>query len=144
MKEYDSDMIVYNNYIDIKGPIPLKIQQITHIIGSMITGCPDVNETRKLLKYQFRNIKDVKLLAHNGTRYDHKIMRYYRMLPKTTNVMYLDTLFLIPIHINEKLKKKSMAVLHDLVVGTAINNAHNALGDVNGMVEIMKGLRIKI
>ena len=90
-----------------------------------------------------KNFKNCKLMAHNGTRFDNRIMLHEKLID-SQKISFLDTLSIIPIHmpINIKLTKKKLGAIYKQLFGEKFN-AHRAMSDVNALIKIMKYLNIQ-
>lgn len=94
----------------------------------------------KKLKFLI-SISDCKWIAHNGNQFDHKIIRRY--LGKEFPFDTLDTMCLIPLFIDRKLKRKKLTLLYEDILGHPFTGtAHRAQQDVVMMIEIMLSLGI--
>nr|QBK89327.1 MAG: UvrD/REP helicase [Mimivirus LCMiAC02] len=141
MKDYNTNSIFYNRYVNINTNIPKRIQELTRITYSDIATEPTIDQTRILFKRIFKNINSVMLLAHNGNRYDHKLIKFYELIPLHVKIKYMDSLQLIK-RCNVKFDNYKMNTIYKTLFGCDINNAHNAIGDVNALIDILRILHI--
>jgi len=144
IRDYDSDMLIYNNYVKPNKKITEEITKITGITNDMVKSSPDLTTTKKWLQSQLRNIEDMRMIAHNGNRFDKLVLENYKMISKNIKINYTDTMSLIPLHTKQKVESRKLASLYTQIMGCKMKNAHNALYDVRGIIDIMRKLKIEL
>lgn len=142
MKDYQTDMIIFNSLVKPTLPITPNITAITGITNQLVKDAISQNEFFKKLKHTLRFFDKNHFLAHNGKIFDDRIMNHYKLLP--SNSEFLDTLSLVPIHCKKKLEEgKSLSAIHKQLLGKVFP-AHRAMNDVDALIRIMWFLKIKI
>lgn len=143
MKEYNTDKLIFEGFVNCEMMIPSEITRLTGIEYTDMGGAPKVDDLRKIMKMLFSDCKNITMVAHNGNRFDHKIMRHYEIFDNSLTINWLDSMSLI----REKakgLKSYSLANLYKHFFGKEIKNAHTALADVNATIAVMKKVGVKL
>ncbi len=142
IKDYDTEMVLLNTLVKPNMSINKEVEKLTGITPAMLEKQPCINTIRNLLENKMKRFINCKMMAHNGTRFDNKIMLYDKLIGQ--QVSFLDTLSIIPIHlpVNMKLKKKNLGCIYHQLFGKTFN-AHRAMADVNALIRIMKHLQVK-
>ena len=141
--DYDTGMIIINQLVKPNTPVHPEVERLTGIWNSMLVNKPDINQIRSFLDTKFAHfISGSKLLAHNGTCFDNKIMICDNLVD-LVKFTFLDTMSVIPIHmpVGTQLKKKSVGEIYKQLFRKTFK-AHRAMADVNALIEIMKELNI--
>ena len=142
--DYDTKMIIINQLVKPSVMVHPEVELLTGIWNSMLVNKPDINYIRSVLESKFKLfVNGSKLLAHNGTCFDNKIMIADNLVD-LTKFIFLDTMSVIPIHmpVGTQLIKKSVGQIFKQLFGKGFN-AHRAMADVDALIEIMKRLNIK-
>lgn len=142
--DYDTDMIIINQLVKSKTPIIPEVERLTGIWNRMLVDKNDINVIRSILDSKFKNFSTgSKLLAHNGTCFDNKIMICDNLIDQK-KITFLDTMSVIPIHmpIHTQLVKKSVGEIYKQLLGGTFD-AHRAMSDVVALIKIMKHLEIQ-
>ncbi|RYE12467.1 MAG: 3'-5' exonuclease [Rickettsiales bacterium] len=143
IKDYDTEMIILSTLVKPNSKISDEISKITGITNKMVKKQPSIDEIVTILESATNHFRDCKMMAHNGNRFDNKILLHYKMInPK--NISFIDTMSIIPIHItgNIKLVKKSLGHIYYFLFKTNFK-AHRAMNDVDALIKIMKHLKIR-
>jgi len=141
MKDYQTEMIIFNKLIKPTLPITEIITTITGINNAMVANAISQQEFFQEIKKMLKRFDKNTFLAHNGKMFDDKIMRHYKLLPDSSE--FVDTLSLVPIHCHEKLKGKSLSAIYRQLFNHGFN-AHRAMSDVDALIKIMWYLKIAI
>jgi DNA polymerase III alpha subunit (gram-positive type) len=142
----DSDfgMIVYNDLIDPKEKLKLFITQLTGITDDMLQNKKNIDFHITNLRYVFRNVESMTLIAYNGTRFDDRLIKHYKifnyMRPK---IKFIDALYLFRIYLNEKLENYKLKTVYEYVMKKPLTG-HRALCDTMAVIEIIKKLQISL
>lgn len=142
VKDYDTEMIVISSLVKPKSIISQEITKITGISNKTVCNKPNILEIRNIMESKMSNFIDCKMIAHNGNRFDNKIITYYKLVDQK-NISFIDTMSIIPMHMPTgiKLQKKSLSYIYYSLFGKEFN-AHRAMNDVNALIKIMKKLKI--
>lgn len=131
MEEYHTGIevvstLVYQEYV------PKRITEITGISTQMVRGQPKEVEVVRSLKQAIDICESPVVMAHNGHRFDHKIMKRLDCFHK--GVVLQDTMHVIPMSVmgkSVKGERKSLSYLYESVLGTPFElTAHRAKADV--------------
>jgi DNA polymerase III epsilon subunit-like protein len=142
--DYDTNMTIINQLVKPNTPVHPEVERLTGIWNRMLVDKDDINVLRFTLESKFNNFSTgSKLLAHNGTCFDNKIMICDNLVDQK-KITFLDTMSIIPIHmpVHTQLVKKSVGEIYKQLLG-GIFNAHRAMSDVIALIKIMKHLDIK-
>lgn len=85
------------------------------------------------------SVKPVIMCAHNGKRYDHRILAHHGW---TSDCRVADSLQWFK-NASPGRNSYSLKNLHEEMFGSGVPAAHNALPDVHALVRIMNSLKIK-
>lgn len=143
VKDYDTGMILIDTLVKPNTDINIEVQKLTGISNADVATSPDISTVRLVMEKKMKNFVNCKMMAHNGINFDNKIMLFDKLVDPQ-NVVFCDTLNLIPIHMptNVKLCKKNLKEIYQSLFHKDFN-AHRAMSDVNALIEIMKFLKIK-
>ena len=143
IKKYETEMVLINTLVKPTTYSNTFVQKLTGITPQMLIYRPKINIIRSILQNRMKNFCNCKLLAHNGNRFDHLIMKHYDMLD-FDKMCVLDTLQLIPVHLPTtiKLENKSLGYIYQKIFGKTFI-AHRAMADVDAIICIMKYLNIR-
>lgn len=141
IKDYESEMIIVNLLIQPKRRISTLIQTITGINNDMLENKPRLENLKLIMENKMKYFVNCKMMAHNGSSFDNKIMIHYGLINSTTT--FLDTLSMVPIHLPAliKLKSKTLSYIYKILFKSSFS-AHRAMSDVNALIKIMKYLNI--
>lgn len=143
IKDYDTGMVLIDTLVKPNGNIHPDVQILTKIKPYMLEDKPNIDMIRNVLTSKMKNIINCKMMAHNGTRFDNEIILFDKLVDEDI-VEFLDTLYMIPLHLpgNIKLKNKSLGYIYRLLFGHNFK-AHRAMADVDALIKIMRHLKIK-
>ncbi len=144
IKDYESQMIILDSLIQpTVSTYSKKVQKITGIKPEMLKDKPTIDKIRAVLEKKMKNFKNCLMMAHNGNRFDNHLMLYEHLIDPT-KISFLDTLSIIPIHLqdNKKLSNKSLEHIYFKLFKEKYP-AHRAMSDVNALIRIMQKLKIK-
>ena len=138
MEEYNTGIVPLSTLVN-QASVPKKVTEITGIDAGMLVGRPSENDAVAI----FSGVMDVcerpVLVAHNGLRFDHEIMKRLGALPY--GVVLRDTMHLLPMALlGEKTKgeRKSLSHIYERVFGGPFEGtAHRAEADVAMMCRLM-------
>lgn len=142
--DYDTNMTIINQLVRPSTPVIPEVELLTGIWNRMLVDKDDINVLRFTLESKFKNFSTgSKLLAHNGTCFDNKIMICDNLVDQK-KITFLDTMSIIPIHmpVHTQLVKKSVGEIYKQLFGETFN-AHRAMSDVTALIKIMKHLDIQ-
>ena len=142
IKDYDTGMTLIDTLVKPFGPIDPFVQKLTGIKPLMLKNKPDINKVRIVLENKMKNFRNCRLLAHNGICFDNPIVIYDKLVD-LTNVSFLDTLSIIPVHlpVDVKLDSKALGNIYMKLFGKKFN-AHRSRSDVNALIKIMRYLNV--
>jgi DNA polymerase III epsilon subunit-like protein len=142
IKDYDTGLILIDSLVCPYGEIHPEVVKLTGIQKSDLKSRPKLDIIKAVLEKKMASFKRCTLMAHNGSSFDNPIMLHYKLVD-SANVNFLDTLSLIPMHMETQLKSKSVSEIYKQLFGTTFN-AHRAMADVDAVIKIMLKLKIKI
>ena len=142
IKDYQTNMIIINTLVNPPEQLNPIVEQITHLTNIQLKDSPTINTIRTILRKRLENFTNSKLLAHNGNRFDNKII-ITDDLVDLNNITFLDTLQIIPMHMPIKLKNKSLEQIHIQVFGQSYPS-HRAEADVDALIRIMKKINVEL
>ncbi len=121
----------FSSFVNPEKPIPMKVQEITHITDDMVKDAPTIEE---ILPKVMEFFGDSVLVAHNAN-FDTSFIRYNceKQGLKFENT-YLDTLQLAK-DLFPDYKKYKLGIIADNL-GIVVENAHRALDDVDTTVKV--------
>jgi DNA polymerase III epsilon subunit-like protein len=143
IRDYDTNMIILNQLVKPRGQVHPEVERLTGIWNRMLVDKDNIDQVRSILESKFKYFGNgSKLLAHNGTCFDHKIIQCDRLVDPLKFTL-MDTMSLIPIHMkgHDQLKKKSVVEMYKQLFGKKFV-AHRAMADVIALIRIMKHLDI--
>jgi DNA polymerase III epsilon subunit-like protein len=138
MEEYQTGIeivstLVYQDYI------PRRITEITGISKNMVLGKPKQFEVVERVKEAINMCESPAIFAHNGHRFDHKIMKRFDCFHQ--GVVLQDTMHSIPISLMGKAikgERKSLVYLYESTFGKPFElSSHRAKADVIMMRRLM-------
>ena len=140
IKDYDTGLVIIDTLIRPQYRITKTITECTGITNEMLENKIDIQDLKQAMEIKFDHIRKSKLLAHNGKRFDDKLMIYERLI-NARRIEFIDTLYLIPVHISnkDKLASKSLLSIYKQLFGTEYP-AHRAMSDVDALIKIMQKL----
>lgn len=136
---YDTNEVMYNNLVFSEIPIAPFITKINNINNEMIKNAPTLDQTRNNLFDIFKKMNKIAVVAHNGTHFDHKIMKYYNLFPPHLDVEYLDSKVIIS-KLLPNLESYRLQHVYKSIFKTDMINMHSAEGDTRALVQILKKL----
>lgn len=144
IKDYCSNMVLINTLVKPTTAILPTVQELTGIVPEMLHQKPDIHAIRAVLKKKMSNFIDCRMLAHNGKRFDQKLLLFYDLIDPS-KVSFLDTMQLIPMHLPPtiSLKSKSLTKIYQTLFHQEFQ-AHRAIYDVNALIEIMRHLKMEL
>lgn len=144
IRDYDTDMIIYNRLVKPTHPISNLISNLTGITNEMLSNQMSQDEFKKEFIDLMKLFSHSFFMAHNGISFDNKIMLYEKLLDPQ-EVEFIDTMHLIPIHMPmyDELAEKNVSYIYSKIVGGKFN-AHRAMSDVNALIKIMRKLKIVV
>ena len=121
----------FSSFVNPQKPIPMRVQEITHITDDMVKDAPTIEEILpKVLEF----FGDSVLVAHNAD-FDTGFLRYNcEKLGLPFNNTYLDTLRLAK-DLFPTYKKYKLGIIADNL-GIKVDVAHRALDDVDTTVKV--------
>ena len=140
VKDYDTGLIVIDTLVRPKQRISQEIENITHITNDMVSDKIDLGPLREAMEFKTKNFIGCKMLAHNGTIFDNKLMIYDKLID-TASVGFVDTMHLIPVHYPKKLDYKGLLNIYKDLFNEEYP-AHRAMSDVDALIRIMHRLKI--
>lgn len=143
IKDYDTEMIILNSMVKPSKQIHPDVVKLTGIRTESLKNEPNIDFIRGVLENKMKNFTCCKMMAHNGAGFDDKIMIYDKLVD-LNKVGFLDTMSIIPIHLNsgDKLEGKSVVKIYEYLFKKGFV-AHRAMEDVDALIKIMKYLQIK-
>lgn len=138
IKDYDTEMVIYDELIKPNEPISSFITTLTKITNEMLMNKPSINIIKKELNKIMEKINTCKMIAHNGKLFDDRIMKRFNMLNKT-EVKFIDSRRLIPLFI--KTPNEKLGDIYNFIFKEDFK-AHRAMADVDAIIKIMKYLKI--
>lgn len=138
MLDYHTNYPFYNDYVRINGHISSFITKLTGINNQMLKNSKTLDNTKDILKNKLVNVNNMTLIAHNGNKFDHILLKHYDVLPNM-KINYLDSIDIAK-QVDIKFDNYKMNTIYKTLFGTDIINAHNALYDVIALVKILKTL----
>lgn len=139
---YYTNEVMYNNFVFSKNPIDPYITKINNINNEMIKNSPTLNQTRDFLFDIFKKMNKITIIAHNGTYFDHKIMKYYNLFPPHLDIEYLDSKIIIR-ELLPNLESYRLQNIYKYIFKSDIINIHNAEDDTRALIQILKKLSWK-
>ena len=132
MKVKDGEVIdTFETFVNPEKPIPMKVQEVTHITDEMVKDAPTIKEIMpKFLEF----IGDSVLVAHNADFDTSFIRSNCEELGLQFNNTYIDTLRLAK-DLFPDYKKYKLGIIADNL-GIKVENAHRALDDVDTLVKV--------
>lgn len=122
MKEFDYNIDIISTLVYTK-KLPDFIKSLTGIQD--VSDAPPLDEVKEIIKNRLRNINPI-LIAHNGAGFDDRIMKHY-------DIIKFDSIDSMTI-----LGRKKLGELYKDTFKKIMPNAHDAMGDVNGLIELLK------
>lgn len=121
----------FSSFVNPQKPIPMRVQEITHITDDMVKDAPTIEEILpKVLEF----FGDSVLVAHNAD-FDTGFLRYNcEKLGLPFNNTYLDTLRLAK-DLFPTYKKYKLGIIAENL-GIKVDVAHRALDDVDTTVKV--------
>jgi DNA polymerase III epsilon subunit-like protein len=144
MKDYNTGLLVYNHHVKPKQKLSEEVKKIIGIDDSKLVDKPSIDTTRKWMGIQLRNVRDMKMYAHNGNSFDAPILEYYRIIPTSVNASWYDTISVINMAYKEKLVSRKLGDLHQLFLKAPIKNQHTSMADVDALIAIMRHLQVDL
>jgi DNA polymerase III alpha subunit (gram-positive type) len=144
--DYETGLIIIDYVVKPTKKLENFISELTGITQKMIdkTGL-SFDEFSKRTIDRFSRISESRLIAHNGTLFDHPILKYYELIKFNLidGFDFLDSMSLIPVHLpdGEKLTSKKLVEIYKYLF-QADFSAHRAMSDVNALIRIMRHLNI--
>lgn len=132
-----SGMIILDTLVDPKCKLSERITKVTGINNRMLIGKPTTAAVREYLWCVFDHIVKCKLIAHNGDKFDHRIIMAQRIIPVRDDIQYADTLVLIPKLIDSK--GNSMKAIYEHLFGGDFQG-HRSRQDVEALIDIINRL----
>lgn len=132
--EFSSGVIRTNN-------VPKKILDLTGITREEIKNGEDISLFKNQMFELLKTCKDPIIIAHNGTVFDHPIMRRYGIM--TNNCKYYDSRMLIRQLSDKKLKNETLGEMYKVIMEHEYNGkAHRARADVMMVLELFEKIGI--
>lgn len=142
MREYETGMCIYSHHNRPTKPLTKFIQEYVGVTDKMLRDKPDISKTRTWLATQLRNVTDLTMYAHNGTRFDAILMEHYQLIPMQIGVVWRDSIPLIRSHYNGTIKDCNLGAVYKQFFNQAIHKQHSAMADVDALIRIMRFLGI--
>lgn len=125
--------------------IPPEVVEVTGITPSMLRDAPSWSAVRQWVEQWLRTCQRPLVLAHNGHRYDHVILRRLcGSAAATEQVEWGDTLHLLPVLGGlPKGSRMELGALFEAITGAPFaGTAHRAAADVSMMERCLEVLRL--
>jgi hypothetical protein len=116
-----------------------RITDITKITVDNLKNAQSFNNFKEIFLKKIKNCYKPTFIAHNGHTYDHKILRYYSILPYDSNTY--DSIQLI-CNIYNNIGSKKLVDLYSKIMNKPVLNAHRAKDDVLMLIEILNKLDV--
>lgn len=142
IKDYDTGMVILDTMVKPTKPIHPDVQKLTGIVPSMLIDKPNIDAIKKLMADLMKNFEIFNMLAHNGRRFDDKIILYDKLVDPS-KVTFMDTMSIIPLHMSVELESKSLGHIYQTIFGEKFIG-HRAMNDVDALIKIMKFLGVAI
>lgn len=148
IKDYDTNMTIIDTMVRVTKPIHPDAFRVTGITSEMLHDKPLLSDIKKILDMKLANVDSCKLIAHNGHRFDHRIVRHYELfdtISKKREINYLDTMNLIPMHwpTDLNLDSRKQCDMYEVLFNEKYV-AHRSSGDVDALMRIMRELSIAL
>ncbi len=140
-QDFVTNSVVLSSLIRPQQAVPKEIEEITHITNKMLEDEKDIHDFKKKFADIMKQCHDPVFIAHNGTVFDHKIMRKKEMIT-CDNRLLLDSKLIIRFFTEHDTFKKRLGDIYLTVIGEEPVDAHRAYADVVMMVKIFDKLNI--
>ena len=145
IKEFSRSIPVMTSFIKLKQRFDQKAAEIHGISKSTLATAPTIESVRSQFKNVLKNCDQIVLWAHNGSKFDHKVMKHFDFY-KSLNVDLMDTLALIQEHTIRKLDNYRLSTCLQQLTDKAPEDfkLHDAEGDVDALCYILKFMNIEL
>jgi hypothetical protein len=141
--EYHYEFPIINTLVKPSIKIPQETIDIHNITDEHVALSPSIDEVRTQLKQLYLEFRFSKFIAHNGTRFDHIIMKRLNLFPE--QYLLFDSVHLLHSSLKQKLiKTRKLTMVYKIIFGKDFDNAHSADADVFAVIRLMKHFNISI
>ncbi len=74
-------MVIIDTLVKPQNEVSLFIQDLTGIKPTMLANKPNIDFIKKFLHEKMKYVKTLIMMAHNGSQFDDKIIKYDKLLP---------------------------------------------------------------
>jgi DNA polymerase III epsilon subunit-like protein len=144
MREYETGLLMYNHHVRPREPLSDTISKLIRISNEQLRDKPDITRTKMWLARQLRNVDSMVMYAHNGLRFDARIMEHYQMIAPSVKIEWRDTIPIIRGHFGGQLESGKLGSIYEVLFGRSIELQHTALADVDALIRIMRHLQVRL
>jgi superfamily I DNA/RNA helicase len=138
--EYGLKSFVSNGFV--KNKYPLTTTHINHITENDLINANSLNDMNEDMKFIFKYCLNPVFIAHNGFRFDFKIMDYHFKVFKDSNKKLMDCMKLLRLFVNCESSK--LIDIYNKTFHCDYVQEHQAKSDVILMIKLFEHYNVKI